>query len=261
MSPLLEHPLTAFDGKLIGRPDAVRNRDVIDYKTGSLFDEGDGPLPPPPKQSYVRQLRIYAVLVHQHYGWWPRRGLLIPMIGASVEIEISPEECIEEARDALALLDRYNDQVQRPGRPEELASPSIEACKLCSFKLLCNAFWESVGPAWQSMFEGQVIEGVVPDPPNAIQGGAAFSVTIDIQAGTEVPRRIAVAPLSPLLHECLQRIRAGDRVRIVGLWRRGDGSLASNIRTVFVRAAELPVVTTISASSGLTTKSTVTMQP
>jgi hypothetical protein len=111
------------------------------------------------------------------------------------------------------------------------------------------------------MLEGRVIEGVVPDAPNAIQGGAAFSLAIDVQAGTEVPGRIAVAPLSPLLHECIGRIRSGDRVRVVGLWRRADGSLASNVRTVVVRTEELPTVTTAAAERGQTTTNPVMIHP
>ncbi len=239
-SNLVEQHLVAFEGKLVGRPDAVRNGEVIDYKTGELLDGDD---PTALKESYVRQLRLYAVLAHQSLGWWPHHGVLAPMTGASVHIELSPTECLGEATKAVALLDHYNDLIKQGTDALALASPSPTACNSCAFQILCQAFWRHPGPASGPTHNSRVVEGIVPSSPTPIQEGAAYTLTLDIGAGTEPPRQTSLAPLSPLIHERITRISPNDQVRAVGLRPLPDGSLSPTIRTVVARVAELPHVT------------------
>ncbi len=103
-----EIEITASHGKLRGKIDIIRGDDLIDYKTGSIFEEEEIGSPPVVKFAYVRQLRIYAWLAHSSTGRWVKRGLLYPLAGAPVEVPIVPAECEGEAAEAVAVLDAYN---------------------------------------------------------------------------------------------------------------------------------------------------------
>jgi PD-(D/E)XK nuclease superfamily len=106
-SAIRERKFAAFNGKLVGRPDVILGKEIIDYKTGGIT-EYDGMQTEVAKASYVRQLRIYSYLVKETLGWWPERGLLLPMAGQGIEVPLSPEDCEREAQEAVALLDAYN---------------------------------------------------------------------------------------------------------------------------------------------------------
>jgi len=72
----IERKLAAFGGKLVGRPDLIQKNEIADYKTGKLFEDEDLGQQRIVKTSYVRQLRLYAFLVNETLGWWPKRGVL-----------------------------------------------------------------------------------------------------------------------------------------------------------------------------------------
>ena len=76
---LREKKFSGANGKLIGRPDVVRPDEVVDLKTGDVFEDDE---PERVKARYVRQLRLYAFLVKETLGWWLRRGILLPMAGS-----------------------------------------------------------------------------------------------------------------------------------------------------------------------------------
>lgn len=163
--------------------------------------------------------------------------------GAGVEVPLDPSDCTREAAEAVAVLDDYNAKVTTCPTPEQLAAPSPSTCKWCSFKLLCAPFWSAVGPDWSGQLDGAVVEGVVRESPRAIHGGAAVSLAIDVQNGSEEVRQVQLAPLNPKVHSAIGAITAGDRVRLVGLRARPDGSLVPTPRTVLARIEDLPAVT------------------
>ncbi|MCL4851001.1 MAG: PD-(D/E)XK nuclease family protein, partial [Bryobacteraceae bacterium] len=78
-----EQKFSGAGGKLVGRPDVVRPDVIIDFKSGSVHEQG---AEEEVRASYVRQLRLYAFLVKEALGSWPQRGILVPMIGSPVEI-------------------------------------------------------------------------------------------------------------------------------------------------------------------------------
>jgi PD-(D/E)XK nuclease superfamily len=237
-----EQEFTGYGGKLLGRPDMIRAREVVDYKSGAIFEYDEATQKDLVKAAYVRQLRIYGYLVKEKLGWWPLRGLLLPLAGAGVEVALDPSDCAREAAEAVALLDSYNAKVLGGGSPNELASPSPVVCKWCPFKLLCPPFWNAVGPAWSGQLAGAAVEGVVDGPPRAIHNGAAVALSVDVRAGSETPRGSEIAPLNPSTHPSVTTVAIGDRLRIVGLRVRSDGSLVPTQRTVFARVRDLPDV-------------------
>jgi hypothetical protein len=103
-----ECPLSAADGRLQGRPDLlVRAAGIlwlVDYKTGAVISRETLE----PRESYVRQLLLYAYLVSESLGAWPERAVLVPLQGAVVDVPIDPAVCTELAAEALELLASFN---------------------------------------------------------------------------------------------------------------------------------------------------------
>jgi hypothetical protein len=125
-----EQEFTAFGGRLLGRPDVIRANEVVDYKSGAILEHDEATQTGVVKGAYVRQLRIYAYLVKQKLGWWPERGVLLPLGGEGVEVTLDPLECEREACEAVALLDLYNEKVHTGSGLEEFASPSPQVLPL-----------------------------------------------------------------------------------------------------------------------------------
>ena len=237
-----EQEFTACDGKLLGRPDVIRASEVVDYKSGAIFEYDEAAQDDVVKAAYVRQLRIYGYLVKQKLGWWPLRGILLPLAGAAVEVTLEPSECEREAIEAVALLDTYNEKVRADAAPEDFASPSAHACKWCPYKVLCPSFWQTVSPAWSGQLDGAAVEGVLADAPGVIHGGAARAIALDIQAGSEARRRAQIAPLNPAAHPIVTTLTRGERVRLIGLRVWANGVLVPGVRTVLFRLADVPTV-------------------
>jgi hypothetical protein len=238
-----EHRFAAFGGKLVGKPDMIRLQEVIDYKSGAILEHDASSQSDVVKSAYVRQLRIYGFLVKEVLGWWPARGVVLPFAGAGVEVPLEPGECEREATEAVALLDNYNAKVTAGAMPDHLADPSPSTCKWCPFKLVCAPFWSAVDPCWSGQLDGAAVEGVLREPPHAIHGGAAISLSIDLQNGSEELGHVAVAPLNPSIHPVAAAVTAGDRVRLVGLRARPDKSLLPTSRTILARVGDLPIFT------------------
>lgn len=241
-STIREQEFTAFDGRLLGRPDVIRASEVVDYKSGAIVEHDAATQTTVVKAAYVRQLRIYAYLVKQKLGWWPKRGVLLPLGGAGVEVELEPSECEREASDAVALLDVYNRKVRSGAAPQEFASPSPESCRWCAYKLVCPVFWQAASPDWSGQLDGAAVEGPLVGAPSVIHAGAARAIAVDVQAGTEARRQAQIAPLNPSAHPVVATLVQGERVRLVALRQRNDGVLVPGQRTVVCRVSDLPSV-------------------
>ncbi len=248
-----EQEFVACDGKLLGRPDLIRASEVVDYKSGAITEYDEATQTDVVKASYIRQLRIYGYLVKEKLGWWPMRGVVLPLAGAGVEIVLDPSECAREATEAVALLDTYNAKVRPGAAPEELASPSPQGCRWCPYKLLCPAFWPAASPEWSGLLDGAAVEGVLVDAPSVIHVGAARAIALSIGAGSEAGRRAEIAPLNPVAHPVVTTLTAGERVRLVGLRARSDGVLVPTQRTILARVVDLPIVVVAAGEEGRAT--------
>lgn len=243
-----EHSLVACAGRLRGRPDLVRDGELIDFKTGSIYDHlagGDdhGALNP----ACVRQLRIYAYLVHSATGCWPSRGLLVPMAGRPEVVELTPPECQVEVNEALRLLDAYNTGLARATEPWEMASPSPEACRWCSFKTICLAFWRSVDQSWAEVLDGEYATGLLPESPRRTHGGLALAVRLAVEAGTVPEQILDLASLSAAVHTSLLEALPGDSLRVLRLRRRDNRTLMPRLETVFLLDRLVPGIEMVSA--------------
>jgi hypothetical protein len=225
-------------------PDVIRTRerDIIDYKSGPIFELDETSQAEVVKAAYARQLRTYGYLVKETLGWWPKRGTLLPSVGAGADIALDPSDCTRDATEAVELLNAYNTKLRESRSSAEIASPSPGACKWCPFKILCPAFWKAASSGWSGMLDGAAIEGILVEPPRAIQAGAAAAVSLQLDAGTETLRLQQLAPLNPQMHPIVSSLSCGDRIRFVGLRVRPDSVLVPTERTVLVRVNDLPDV-------------------
>jgi CRISPR/Cas system-associated exonuclease Cas4 (RecB family) len=237
-----EQDYIACGGKLTGRPDVVRGGEVIDYKSGALMEYDEAAQGEIVKASYVRQLQLYGYLVKEATGEWPHRGVLLPLAGPGVEVQLDPVECEREAREAVVRLDEYNATVVGSSHLADLASPRPENCKACPYKLICPPFWQAVVPGWSGELGDTVVEGTVAEPSYRVHSGAALVIPFDITGGSEIPRRTQIAPLNPLTHAIAAVVAPGERLRVMGLRVQPSGALQSTPRTVIARANDLPEI-------------------
>jgi hypothetical protein len=233
-----EEKFATADGKVVGRPDVVLPGAIVDFKTGDVFEEEDQDQI---KASYVRQLRLYAYLVKETLGWWPQRGVLIPMAGSPVAVELAPDECESEAETAKRLLDEYNEALSRALDPIELASPSPASCRWCPYQLYCPGFWGAVVPEWKNGLGAAAIAGDATGPAKPIHSWSALSLSLHVKRGTSSPSQtVSLFPLDPSIHEDVPLVKDGDPVRVTGLRTRADESLVATRRTLVSRERVLP---------------------
>jgi hypothetical protein len=242
IGPIREQEFSAFGGRLLGRPDVIRFGEVIDYKSGALVEHDAAAQTDGVKSAYVRQLRIYGYLVKANLGWWPERGVLLPLGGTGVAIALDPAECEREAAEAVSLLEEYNAKVIGRRPADDFATATSLACRWCPFKLICPAFWPAASPSWSRQLDGAAIEGELAEPLQGIHGGAAVAISVDVQRGTEPARRAQIAPLNLSVHSVAGSLTVGDRVRLVALRNRQDGQLAPGPRTLVARVADIPSI-------------------
>jgi len=244
-STVREVDITAAQGKLRGKIDLIHGDDLIDYKTGSIFEEDEIGGEPAVKQVYIRQLRIYAWLAHADSpdGRWVKRALLYPLAGAPVEIPIVPAECEAEATTAIALLDTYNDALAAGTSLTTLANPSPEACRWCPFKSFCPTFWTVINPDWTGQLDGGVIRGTLVAPPQALMLQDAYSLDVSVQQGTVQPGTLVhLAPLPAQIHQALPALAAGQPVVLTRVGQRANGSPFPILETVLLTQDQVNIV-------------------
>jgi hypothetical protein len=243
-----EREFAACHGKLVGRPDVVRDGEILDYKTGEIYERGENETSATLKPSYVRQLHLYGFLVSSALGVPIRRGVLLPMTGERVEVELDQSACAMEAEVAVELLDQYNKLIGAGASSKELASPSPENCRWCPFQIICPALWAKLNDSWFGTLESELLQGTLAEDSKQLMTGQAFSLAVLVQIGTIKPGRIELFPFNADMHQGVSRLQLGQLLRITGLGRRQDGNVFPSIRTVLLREIDIPRISTISKS-------------
>jgi len=239
VQPLREQALSAMEGKLVGKPDVLAEGEIRDYKSGIVHeDSADGQKVA--KEAYVRQLRLYGHLVRENSGHCPPRGKLMPMQGETIEIELDASACATEAQAAVNLLDMFNASLAAATDVSELANASPAACRWCQYKTICPAFWANVDASWVGDLGSAAICGVLCESPKSVHGGRAFSLSLNIEAGTVGNFPITIGPFDQTVFGEIANYQAGERIRIVNLYARKDGQLAPTSTTLCVRESDCP---------------------
>jgi hypothetical protein len=237
-----EQEFVAFGGKLKGRPDVVLGEKIIDYKSGSIFENASQNHSEVIKESYIRQLRLYAFLVNENLGYWPRYGILLPIFGADVEVHLDAQECIQEATRSISLLESYNHFISSNKDPLSLSDPSPRNCKWCPYQIICPAFWQYVQPEWSDNLGEIVIEGVLSDNPRQVMNGNAYVLPVFVVNGFTSGMHLVISPLISSIHSKTHSFKQGDRVKIVGLRLKQGNSVSPTIRTIILGSDEIPQI-------------------
>ena len=88
-----------------------------------------------------RQIHIYAAIIAESLGFWPKKGIIAGASGETVEFGLAPSDCDAEADAAVADLAVWNLALSSAKQASDIASPSDSSCATCRFQLVCPAFW------------------------------------------------------------------------------------------------------------------------
>lgn len=215
--------LESPDKAVVGYVDAIvpfENGDmIIDYKTGSIFEEqgrADGNIGDPViKEKYQIQLKLYAGLYYREYGIWPTCLRVMGVDGQSVDIQFSPEECLNLLDEAARMKNHVNSiignaDLSHTEKIERLASPSPDNCKYCSYRPGCIAYWKerklSEEDGWPIDVHGKLIE-------KRLLGNGLILIKIDdCNSPSEI---VSVRGLTPSRHPALNYV--GNEVFLFSL--------------------------------------------
>jgi len=220
------------DGTLRGQPDLVVRspvHEIRDYKTGSATDDTGSARP-----DYALQVQLYAALEHDTSGRWPERGVLIPLPGDPVNVDIDPQAAAAATQRAAESLSAYNAEVAA-GHIKGLGSPSPSACRFCDYAPECEAFWLAWEPEWADL-RLAAVAGQITEVREALRGGV--SVELAVERGCSAAEAFTVHGLDPLTMPAVEQLSAGDAAAFVGLrvTSPGHGSATHGTR-VLVRQA------------------------
>lgn len=136
------------DKSIGGWIDAVRRiKDEVvlsDFKSGEVLEKPRGIAPGEVKESHSIQLKLYAALYFDTYGTWPSKLQVVPLKGATIEIPFTEDESRQLLSDATSTLIELNGVISS-GSPRvyrQLAFPSPEHCRYCSYRPTCPHYRE-----------------------------------------------------------------------------------------------------------------------
>lgn len=235
-----ERLLVARGGRLAGRPDRFDGRVLTEYKS-SIPDEtwrdSEAVL-----EGFRRQLRLYAVIIAEALGHWPVQGRVIAASGQSMEVPLEPAACEEEAADALAALDRLNQELDAGALPETLAQPSEKACGRCPFQMLCPAFWPWLITAGSDGLPEIAAAGVL-DRIELGQDGDLYTAYLAV-CQTSMPSAGQPLVLRRSVHGDITSRSKGTQWRIVSAKIKPDGRLRADASTCVFAVDDLPGIVT-----------------
>jgi hypothetical protein len=236
----IERRLVARSGRLAGRPDRFDRSAITDFK--SSLPDVDAPKRAEILARHERQMRIYAAIIAEVFGYWPKTGILAAASGATISIDLDPKQCNAEAEIALAALDKWNGSLLAAGRADELAAPSASACENCRYQLICPAFW-----GWIMRGSEVSLHGT----------SAAIGTLVAVQSGNDRDLQTLqfsnTAASYPAESDQSIVIRGsvhgdnfsnviGATCRITGASVRQDGRLHADLSTIVASENELPSI-------------------
>ena len=244
-----ERKLSAMKGKLIGTPDVIVGNEILDYKSGNIYDvklDGTKSI----KSAHIRQLHIYGYLVFESLGYFPEKGKLLPLQGKSAEINLDPDICTQEANKAIELLESFNSELSKSSDPSNLAAPSASACRWCQYKAYCSAFWINVNSDWSEELNSEAILGDLVETPVLIHQDRAYSLSIKISSGTTTSDHMTISPFDRSVYD-FSEFNKGDTIRIINLYKRQDGQLVPTKSTICLQEERCPSFMIISTQTNI----------
>jgi hypothetical protein len=238
-----ERLLSARGGRLAGRPDRFDERVLTEYK--SSLPDAAWPGAEAVLEGFRRQLRLYAAIIAEALGRWPVQGRVVAASGQAMDVPLEPAACEAEASDALAALDRLNQQLAAGVTPGTLARPGEEACATCPFQALCPAFWPWLATAGSSGLPDTAAAGVL-DRIELGQDGDLYTAYLSVHQPSVQPG-IQPLVLRRSVHGDLIASARGAHWRIISAKPKLDGRLRADSSTCVFALDDLPSVVTAGA--------------
>ncbi|WMT70952.1 PD-(D/E)XK nuclease family protein [Bradyrhizobium sp. Ash2021] len=236
-----ERRLVARGGRLIGRPDRFDGSSVTDIK--SNLPDQTTPVGAEFFKRNRRQIQIYAAIIAESLGFWPKKGIISGASGETAEFGLAPSECDAEADRAVEDLDIWNRALSSVTQASDFASPSESSCSTCRFQLICPAFW-----TWLARGSAGGL------PPRAVAAAGSLeslhqgndgdlqTVALANVASTQPGMTAANLVTRRSIHGDLSSHLIGAECRIVGAEMRRDGRLAADFATVLMPTSQIPQI-------------------
>jgi CRISPR/Cas system-associated exonuclease Cas4 (RecB family) len=206
---ILERRMESQDGLLLGIADRIERHAygvrIVDIKTGAVPSSDVG---------HIHQLLAYSYLWHETTGEWPVEALIeYPLEDKRTVVEISPSECAAVGDEMKVVARQF---VEGLPEPMYLARPGAP-CVGCNFRPWCEPFWSSQRvprDKQEQLTAAEVgVEGIVDSVKTF---GEHWRIELRWWGGS-----LPVLASSSIFPQ-IEKLRAGDRVRLIDMNIRGS---------------------------------------
>lgn len=205
--------------------------EVTDFKSGHIHGS-DGEI----LDSHRCQLAMYGSILEENGRGWPTAMVLVPLRGAPISVEATPEEGRQLLTSARALRARVNAVVRQSPTElaiqEELAAPSEDGCRWCNYRPLCRPYLRSL---WRVGVDAdrRNIAGELESVDTLGNGTSLLRLRCG-EAGHAL--RVRGLTQSPDRHPALGEMKPGDGVFVFGCRERGPATFQEAPVTTLYRS-------------------------
>ena len=198
-----------------GKPDLILRREnglvIIDYKSGELPDDSES------REEKIalwqQQILFYAAIVKEEYGEWPADGEIRLLNKEIIPILIDPQKVKTIVENAQALKEKYNAQIAAEASHSELAQYSVDNCRFCEFKGVCDTFWKENPQPIPGTDEYGCLSGKIKSITTTEKGMGRL--VIISEKTNEASQQWEITNLSIKQFENLKELKQGDFVRLI----------------------------------------------
>ena len=198
-----------------GKPDLILRREnglvIIDYKSGELSDDSES------REEKIalwqQQILFYALIVKEEFGEWPVSGEIRLLNKEVIPIPIDPQKVKTIVENAQALKENHNTKIAAEVSHSELAQYSVDNCRFCEFKGVCNTFWENNPLPIPGTDDYGSLSGKIVNITTTEKG--IGRLVIASEKANEASQQWEITNLSIKQFENLKELKQDDFVRLI----------------------------------------------
>jgi PD-(D/E)XK nuclease superfamily len=145
-SKVAEKKIISKDGLLGGQLDCIiwQNGQAVirDYKTGEITTFEEDKETAKIKEEYELQMKLYACLFHDQYGFFPIKLVLEDLNGVEHQVHFNASECSQLMDEVRSTIYEVNEKINNR-ELESLAKPG-EHCSHCQNRPACKKYLMSL---------------------------------------------------------------------------------------------------------------------
>ena len=221
----IERKFDNFTDGFTGKPDLILRKEnglvIIDYKSTELSDDLENR--EERIESWQQQILFYASIVKEEFGEWPVGGEIRLLNKATIPpISIDPTEAKIVLKEAQALKEKFNANVEAGVPPSALAQYSVDNCGFCKFKGACNTFWEENPQPIPGTDDYGCLSGQVLKVTTGKNGKGSIIIRSDRSDGNL--QEWQISNLSADQFGNLEELKQGTFIRLIDLKIESDDS-------------------------------------